>query len=432
MNILSLFDGMSCGQIALRKLGIKYNNYFASEIDKYAMQVTKANYPETIHLGNVVNVKGKDLPQIDILIGGSPCQSFSFAGTLKGMTTTCNKDILTLEDYLQLKEDGFEFEGQSYLFWEYIRILREVKPKYFLLENVKMSSWNQKIISQAIGIDPIFINSSLLSAQSRKRLYWTNAGTTRNNLFGIELPGIKQPNDKNIFLKDILVDQADEKYYLSEKLIEFFQTNHIKNKADGNGFRFQTTFGNKKSKTITDPGKMIMQSNYIKAINKSIKNEKSTCLDASYYKGFGIRCGKCRQVVKTDRQGTISANQKKSRCLSVGGNGCGNHSDMDCLMIFNCNKPIQLNDKKETNNNSQPYQQNRIYSPLGKCPCLDSDSRKNILDVRIRRLTPLECERLQTVPDGYTNHVSDSQRYKMLGNGFTVDVIAYILKHIIK
>jgi len=388
MNVLSLFDGMSCAQIALNKLGIKYNNYYASEIDKYAMLVTKANYPETIHIGNVVDVKGEELPKIDILIGGSPCQSFSFAGKLKGMSTTCNKQIFTLEHYLQLKQQGFEFEGQSYLFWEYIRILREVKPEYFLLENVKMSSWNQKIISEAIGIDPIFINSSLLSAQSRKRLYWTNMGTNRKNLFGIEQPAIKQPADKNIFLKDILVDQADEKYYLSEKILSYFQKNSEKMKENGSNWRFETLKEDSKSKSVTTKEGQRMQANYVKAINQSIKNEKSTCLDASYYKGFGIRCGKCRQVVKTDRQGNISKNQSKSRCLAVGGNGCGNHSDMDCLIIKTCT-------------------------------C-----------TRIRRLTPLECERLQTVPDNYTNHVSDSQRYKMLGNGFTVDVIAYILNHI--
>jgi DNA (cytosine-5)-methyltransferase 3A len=136
MNVLSLFDGCSCGQQALERANIKVNNYFASEIDKYAIKVTMANYPNTIQLGSVVDIKGADLPKIDLLIGGSPCQSFSFAGKRKGMSTKCNQEILTLEQYLELKEDGFQFEGQSYLFWEYVRILNEVKPKYFLLENV--------------------------------------------------------------------------------------------------------------------------------------------------------------------------------------------------------------------------------------------------------------------------------------------------------
>ena len=138
MNVLSLFDGMSCGQQALERAGIKVNNYFASEIDKYAIQVTMANYPNTKQLGSVVNVDGYSLPKIDILIGGSPCQSFSFAGKRKGMSTKDEQEILTLDHYLELKAEGFEFEGQSYLFWEYMRLLNEVKPKYFLLENVMM------------------------------------------------------------------------------------------------------------------------------------------------------------------------------------------------------------------------------------------------------------------------------------------------------
>lgn len=164
MNILSLFDGMSCGQQALERAGIKVDKYFASEIDKYAIQVTMANYPETIQLGSVVNVDGYSLPKIDMLIGGSPCQSFSFAGKRKGMSTKDEQEILTLEHYLELKAEGFEFEGQSYLFWEYMRLLNEVKPKYFLLENVMMGEKWEKVLSKAIGVKPIMINSSLLSA----------------------------------------------------------------------------------------------------------------------------------------------------------------------------------------------------------------------------------------------------------------------------
>ena len=150
MNVLSLFDGMSCGQIALNRLGIKIDNYFASEIDKYAIEVTKANYPGTQHIGSVVNVDGYSLPKIDLLIGGSPCQSFSFAGKRKGMSTKDEQEILTLEHYLQLKAENYEFEGQSYLFWEYMRLLNEVKPKYFLLENVVMAEKWEKILSKII------------------------------------------------------------------------------------------------------------------------------------------------------------------------------------------------------------------------------------------------------------------------------------------
>ena len=171
MNVLSLFDGMSCGQQALERAEIKVENYFASEIDKYAIQVTMANYPKTKQLGSVVDVDGYTLPKIDLVLGGSPCQSFSIAGKRKGMATKDEQEILTLEHYLELKSDGFEFEGQSYLFWEYMRILKEVKPKYFLLENVMMGEKWEKILSKAIGVNPIMINSRLVSAQNRKRLY---------------------------------------------------------------------------------------------------------------------------------------------------------------------------------------------------------------------------------------------------------------------
>ena len=197
MNVLSLFDGMSCGQQALQRSGIQVTNYYASEIDKYAIQITQKNYPKTIQIGSVIDVKAEDLPQIDLLIGGSPCQNLSFAGTRKGLTTKENIEIHSLELYMQLKSDGFKFEGQSYLFWEYMRLLKETKPKYFLLENVVMGKKWQKVFSDAIGCEPIMINSSLVSAQTRKRLYWTN------------IPNITQPQDMEIYLKDILEDKVN-------------------------------------------------------------------------------------------------------------------------------------------------------------------------------------------------------------------------------
>jgi DNA (cytosine-5)-methyltransferase 1 len=176
LRVLSLFDGMSCGQQALERIGVNVLEYYASEIDKHAIAVTMHNYPNTKQLGSVVDVDGYKLPKIDLLIGGSPCQSFSFAGKRKGMSTKCETEILTLEHYLELKSEGYEFEGQSYLFWEYMRLLNEVKPKYFLLENVMMGEKWEKILSKAIGVKPIEINSALVSAQNRRRLYWTNIG----------------------------------------------------------------------------------------------------------------------------------------------------------------------------------------------------------------------------------------------------------------
>jgi DNA-cytosine methyltransferase len=172
INILSLFDGMSCAQQALERSNIKVDKYFASEIDKHAIKLTMANYPNTIQLGSVVDIDCSTLPPIEILMGGSPCQSFSFAGKRKGMSTKNEIEILTLDHYLQLKKEGYEFEGQSYLFWEYMRILKEVKPKYFLLENVEMGEKWEKVLSKAIGVNGIHINSALVSAQNRRRVYW--------------------------------------------------------------------------------------------------------------------------------------------------------------------------------------------------------------------------------------------------------------------
>jgi site-specific DNA-cytosine methylase len=169
IKVLSLFDGISCGQVALERAGIEIDSYFASEIDKYAIQVTQKNYPNTIQLGDITRVVGSDLPKIDLLIGGSPCQGFSFAG----------------------KQLNFE-DVRSKLFFEYVRLLKETKPRYFLLENVKMKQEYQDVISECLGVEPIEINSSLVSAQNRIRLYWTN------------IPNIQQPEDKNINLEDIL------------------------------------------------------------------------------------------------------------------------------------------------------------------------------------------------------------------------------------
>jgi DNA (cytosine-5)-methyltransferase 3A len=221
INVLSLFDGMSCGQQALERQEILVHNYFASEIDKHAIAVTMHNYPNTKQLGSVVDVNGHNLPNIDLLIGGSPCQSFSFAGKRKGMATKCETEILTLQHYLELKAEGYEFEGQSYLFWEFMRLLDEVKPKYFLLENVEMGEKWEKVLSKAIGVNGIHINSALVSAQNRKRIYWTNIGMQPSGLFGDLVSMIQQPKDKGILLKDVLQTDVDEKYYLSEKALKF-------------------------------------------------------------------------------------------------------------------------------------------------------------------------------------------------------------------
>jgi DNA-cytosine methyltransferase len=306
MNVLSLFDGMSCGQIALNKLGIKYKNYLASEIDKYAISVTQENFPKTIQLGDIKKIDFKSLPKIDLLMGGSPCQGFSIAG----------KDL------------NFN-DPRSALFFEYVRALRELKPKYFLLENVRMKKEYQEIISEYMGVEPVMINSSLLSAQNRVRLYWAN------------LP-ISQPKDRKIYLKDVLE-------------------------------------------------------------NGLVDRDKSYCINANHFKGTNVEqylLKKRKQVVfeKTDKPLKLGGIHGKTGKVSQGG---------------------------------------RVYHESGKSVTLMGLSggwgAKTGLyhdDYCIRKLTVLECKRLQTVPDDYKMNVSNTQAYKMLGNGWTVDVIAHILKGI--
>ena len=189
INVLSLFDGISCGQIALERAGIEVENYFASEIDKGAIQITMDNYPNTKQLGSVTEINGIDLPKIDLLIGGSPCQSFSNAGR------------------------GAGFDGKSGLFWEYVRILKDVQPTYFLLENVKMKKEWQDVISEALGVQPIEINSKFFVPQNRQRLFWTN----------IKIKNI--PTTYNHCLNDILEEATDE-YYLTEKQKSILDLNY--------------------------------------------------------------------------------------------------------------------------------------------------------------------------------------------------------------
>ena len=422
LNVLSLFDGMSCGQIALERAGIKVDNYFASEIDKYGQIVSKANYPNTIYLGDVRNIDAKELPKIDLIIGGSPCQSFSFAGKRKGMSTKDEQQILTLEHYLQLKSEGFEFEGQSYLFWEYMRLLNECNPKYFLLENVEMGEKWERVLSKAIGVNGIHINSALVSAQNRKRIYWTNIGLVPGGLFGDLVTTIKQPKDKGILLRDVLENEVDEKYYLSEKII-----NKMFEGLDKNG----------KGNTLRTSGH---------------------CTQSNKH-NFDL--------IKVDKNGNIKSSQNKASCFTAGGNSGENHSDMDLICVamrgrnpenpksrkagLNTEQQIEARKDNKTNCITSVQKDNLVmgcdyrkdegfrFRSNEKSNTLMARAIEDIygtglvsINTSIRRLTPLECERLQTVPDNYTNHVSDSQRYKMLGNGWTIDVISHIFNYLKK
>jgi DNA (cytosine-5)-methyltransferase 1 len=486
-NALSLFDGMSCFQIALKELNIKIDNYYASEVDKHAIAQTKHAFPNTIHLGDVRDIDVMKLPYISILGGGSPCQSFSFAGKMKGMSTKENIKILELDHYLELKSKQFEFEGQSYLFWEYMRILRDIQ-KYnpnveFLLENVVMTKDWELVLSRAIGVAPIMINAALVSAQNRKRLFWTNIHNVCQDMLGQPICMIPQPKDRGILLKHILEPEVDEKYYLSDKALSYL----LRAKEE------------RTENVVYNDG-----------------SEKTSTLTANYHRG--VHNGG-ETYVKVDKQGNVKQNQDKASCFTAGGNSEGNHSDMDLFIVAqrgrnpdnpksriaglpteqqleprhdgktNClttvqkdNLVMQVNPSKESGG-KQPYQQNRIYDSEGISPALcahkadliiqipeatkkgyveikpgecfdfehpDSSTRRgrkmtdksNTLmasetkfmqltkDFRIRRLTPKECSRLQCIPEWYSwGNTSDTQIYRQLGNGWCIEVIKHILSY---
>lgn len=370
MNVLSLFDGMSCGRIALEKCGIQVNKYFASEVDKWAIKVASANYPDTVHLGDVRDVATyagklaipynkhgltKQYAQIDLLIGGSPCQGFSFAG----------------------KQLNFD-DPRSKLFWEYVRLLKELQPKYFLLENVKMKQQSMDVITEALGVEPVFINSSLVSAQNRQRYYWTN----------IPMNGL--PDDKGIKLRDILEDGM-------------------------------------------------------------VDREKSHCIDANYFKGGNLKSyfekhrrqlvfskdGLC-QVGETEEYQHYNNSQIKrvyhadgkapTLLIGQGGNREPKVATYDPKGGRIVNRRLDENGKRKDYDMNIPLQPRVEVREDDKTNCLTTVYKDSVVveDLTWRKLSVTECERLQTVPDGYTNHVSNTQRYKMLGNGWTVDVICHI------
>lgn len=339
MNVLSLFDGMSCGRIALERCGYKIDRYFASEIDKYAIKVAAANYPDTIHLGDVRDVMWPETfegEKIDLLLGGSPCQGFSFAGN-------------------QLNFD----DPRSRLFWEFVRILKEAKPRYFLLENVRMKKQSQDVISEALGVQPIAINSNLVSAQNRYRLYWTN------------IPFLMMPADKGIKLKDILED----------------------------GF---------------------------------VDRDKSLCVTSTYYKG-----GRLKDYFEKNKRQLVFSDDG---LCHVGDADLKGHSYVRRVYHPDGKAPSLCaasggNLEPKILQTAHGFNSGGLKASDGKTPSMTSSSWQNNNHLTFdngdtwRSLTPVECERLQTVPDNYTNHVSKTQRYKMLGNGWTVDVICHILKH---
>ena len=213
-NVLSLFDGISCAHLALLRAGFTIDKYYASELDPYPSAVTRYRFPDTIQLGDVCQISPEDLPEIDLLIGGSPCQDLSIS----------NNNRKGLEG------------SKSKLFWEYVRLLKALKPKWFVLENVaSMSKKDKQVITDTLGVQPIMINSALVSAQSRKRLYWTN------------IPDIQQPEDKNILLKDIVEADYPEKYLLSENELVYM---YRPTKNNYNRWNFTSDTRKDKSSTL--------------------------------------------------------------------------------------------------------------------------------------------------------------------------------------
>ena len=438
MKVLSLFDGMSCGRIALDQLGISVEKYYASEIDKYAMQVSAANYPDIEQVGDICDLDPKDYMDVDLMLAGSPCQGFSFAG----------------------KQLAFD-DPRSALFFEFIRLLKAIKPKYFLLENVRMKKEFLQVISEQVsecypeitfGIEPIFINSSLLSAQSRQRYYWTN------------IPGIKQPKDRGIVLRDILETETNEnpvkdtarnqRHYRNADEKSLCMTATMYKGAGNNGMTLvpqkpkqvgvavdvnghdilkQVYSPDGKSPTVNtcqggnrEPKVLVSKKKIIEQLKKENSRVKGMSINKDGirpHRGDKRKSGlsEMGRILFKDAEKTPTITATHSPKVITGGAIRGRAYDkdgkrMDKDGVSVANKTTQMLElRKDDKSNA--------ITTVGK------DSVAVNEDLTWRKLTPLECERLQTVPDDYTNHVSNTQRYRMLGNGWTVDVICHIFKN---
>lgn len=462
INVLSLFDGMGCGWIALKELGIKINNAYASEIDKFAIAQTTYNFPDVVHLGGVTDIDVNKLEPIDLLIGGSPCTQLSFAGRRTGLSTIDKEEIKTLDRYLELKTGGFQFDGQSYLFWEYMRILNDIR-KYnpnvlFLLENVEMGKRWETVFNEAIGIRGVHINAALVSAQNRRRIYWTNIRVGHDTQFDIPYSDIPQPADRGVLLKDILEDDVNEKYYLKDEVVQKLLQHRERNKVMGNNFGAVFHEINAKMSTVSVKGKGMYD--LIKVENKK------DCICAAM-RGRKLEYTECDNQHETDGvvkqrkniQQLEPRNDGKTNCLTTVEKGnlilqrgrgfnkgnifkektptLSSHSwEQNNLLIQR--KVIQLNKTNEFG--KQPRQQNRVYDPQRISPAvlanMSCGSHAVLDNFRIRRLTPIECARLQTIPEWYEwkgkfpngkiKDMSDAQIYKKCGNGWCVEVIKHI------
>lgn len=339
LNVLSCFDGIASGKVALERCGVPVGSYFSSEIDKSAKKIAEKNHQDIISIGDVTKVSyengvlhtenGDFETGIDLVMAGSPCQGFSIAG----------------------KKLNFE-DPRSKLFFEFVRLIKEINPKYFFLENVKMKKEWSDIISDNLGVQPISINSNLLSAQNRKRMYWTN------------IPNASIPDDKEIFLKDIVHEFNDDGVDLEPYKVPFDKTLQI--------------------------------------------------LDKEVYEG---KIGYFRKDSQANRVYDIHG-----KAVTLCGEAGGGAAKMG-QYLFGCITPDRVNKR----------QQGQRFNEGDKFYTLTAQDKHGVLvDGYIRKLTPIECERLQTLPDNYTecDGVSDTQRYRCLGNGWTVDIISHLMKGI--
>ena len=430
MKVLSLFDGISCGRLALERAGIKVDKYYASEIDKYAIQVAQKNYPDTIQIGDVTKLNYLELLDIDMVIGGSPCQDLSIA-----------------------KQNREGLRGaRSGLFWKYVEALEVIKPKWFLLENVaSMRNEDRDAITETLKkiypeTECIMINSALVSAQQRKRYYWTNWH-------------VEQPDDKGILLKDVLesgLPYNNKAHCLRAGYAPCFEHDLPRKKDEmvaepipcamrtredelGKFKRLETKDDNKANSltsVLTDSMVAVNIDNYFRKYGTkgkimSADTEKTQCLTASMGCGGGNNPLIAEPVILQKGHGYNPGGIKKDKAptLTSGGSWEQNNHIIE---------PVRIGELDGLGKG----QANRIYSVRGKSVCLNANGggggAKTGLykvdlpdgDYIIRKLTPVECERLQTIPDNFTSGISNTQRYKAIGNGWTVDVIAHILKQI--
>lgn len=382
MNILSLFDGIACGRVALERAGIKVDTYYASEIDKYAIKITQKNYPDTIQLGDVNNIDFTQfIGKIDLLLGGSPCQDLSIA-----------------------KQNRQGLKGErSKLFWKYVEALNIVKPKWFIFENVaSMKKADKDIITKELGVEPIMIDSALVSAQQRKRLYWTN------------IPGIEQPEYKHIYLQDIL-----ESGYTDRLKSYCIDASYFK------GTNLKQYLEKKRRQIVFEKPFKVGQFNSGGQGDRVYAIEgKSVTLSANGG-GRGAKTGLYLIPVEYDRKNKIGKELEKAITLMASDWRGLNRNQKQNAVVYCVAQRGRYNDDGKIEQKYEP----RFDGKTNTLTTVQKDNMIwNIEEMYIRKLTPIECERLQTLPDNYTEGISNTQRYKCIGNGWTVDVIVHILK----